>query len=243
MRRRTPPCTDCAAPAYTPGPHPGGYRAGLTFRSHSGARPTPGRVGYSGGRRGRPKALAGQPALLSDERLAVLRGRCCNEGVEIAPGVTRRWHATGTLLVLVVAAAALLLPLGSTGWLGQALEWFIGLTTRIRVMLLLLFSLLITLLLHPLRFLLKPGNCGSAVLPQRPILDLPTQIEATRRLPDWLGGALFWVVVVLVGDAYWRSTCGPTVGCAASEGPGSHGFTSGGTAFTPGLLARCKRSL
>ena len=63
--------------------------------------------------------------LLSDARLAVLRGRWYNEDVEIAPRVMRRWHVTGTLMVLAVAAAALLLPLGSTGWLGQALEWLI----------------------------------------------------------------------------------------------------------------------
>lgn len=31
-------------------------------------------------------------------------------------------------------------------------------------------------------------------------MDLPTQIGATRRLFDWLGGALYWVVVVLVAD-------------------------------------------
>ncbi len=38
--------------------------------------------------------------LLSDARLAVLRGRWYNEGVEVAPGVMRRWHAIGTLMVL-----------------------------------------------------------------------------------------------------------------------------------------------
>jgi hypothetical protein len=137
--------------------------------------------------------------LLSDARLAVLRGRWYNEGVEVAPGVMRRWHVTGALMVLVVAAAALLLPLGSTGWLGQALEWLIALIMRIIMMLLVLLSLLITLLLYPFRFLLKQGIDGSTALSQRPILVIPTQIEATRRLPDWLGGALLWVVVVLVG--------------------------------------------
>jgi hypothetical protein len=137
--------------------------------------------------------------LLSDARLAVLRGRWYNEGIDIAPVVTRRWHVTGTLMVLVVAAAALLLPLGSTGWLGQALEWIMALTLRIMIMLVVLFSLLISLLLYPLRFLLKQGNDGSDLLSQRPILDIPTQVEAARRLPDWLGGALLWVVAVLVG--------------------------------------------
>ncbi len=147
--------------------------------------------------------------LLSDARLAVLRGRWYNEGIEIAPAVMQRWHLTGTFMVLVVAAAAMLLPLGPTGRLGQALEWLIALTMRLMMMLALLFSLLMTLLLYPLRFLLKQGNDGSAVPPRGPIWDIPTQIEATRRLPDWLGGALLWVVVVLVGGylvaAYLRA--------------------------------------
>jgi hypothetical protein len=137
--------------------------------------------------------------LLSDARLAVLRGRWYNEEVEIAPGVMRRWHVTGTFMVLAVAAAALLLPLGSTAWLGQALEWLINLTIRIMMMLQLLFFLLITLLSYPFHSLLKPGNDEAAVLLQRPILQIPPEIEAARRLPDWLGGALLWVVVVLVG--------------------------------------------
>ena len=137
--------------------------------------------------------------LLSDARLAVLRGRWYNEGVEMAPAVTRRWHVTGLLTVLTVAAVALLLPLGSTGWLGQALEWLIALTIRIMISLLLLLSLLLNLLLYPFRLLLKQGNAALAVSSQRPISIIPTQVEATSWLPDWLGGALLWVAVVLVG--------------------------------------------
>lgn len=137
--------------------------------------------------------------LLSDARLAVLRGRWHNEGVAMAPDVTRRWHMTGTLIVSAVAAAALLLPLGTTGWLGEALEWFIALTARIMMALLLLLSLLVTALLYPLRFLLKPGDDGATALQKWPNLHIPTQIEATQRVPDWLGGALLWGAVVLIG--------------------------------------------
>jgi Domain of unknown function (DUF4129) len=137
--------------------------------------------------------------LLSDARLAVLRGRWYNEDVKISPGVMRYWHITGLLMILIVAGAALLLPLGSTDWLGQALEWVIALAMRIVMALLLLLSLLMSLLLYPFRFLLKPGGDEPIGVLPRPTLDLPTQTEAANRLPDWLGGAVFWIAVAVVG--------------------------------------------
>lgn len=137
--------------------------------------------------------------LLSDARLAVLRGQWYNEDVEIAPGVMRHWHMTSFLMMLAVAGVALLLPLGSTRGLGQALEWVIALSMRIAMILLFLLSLLISLLLYPLRFLLQPGGSESIGALSRPTFDLPTQTEAANRLPDWLGGVVLWGMVLLVG--------------------------------------------
>jgi hypothetical protein len=136
--------------------------------------------------------------LLSDARLAVLRGRWYNEGVTIASPVTRRWHLTGLLVLLMVAALALLLPLGSTGWLGQALEWLIALVMRLLMAIFFLISLLIALLAYLSQLLFGKPADQPARAPAVPSLDIPTQAEAARRLPDWLGGAALWIVAGLV---------------------------------------------
>lgn len=105
-------------------------------------------------------------------------------------------------MLLVVAGVALLLPLGSTGWMGQALEWFIAVAMRAIMVLLFLFSLLMTLLLYPLRFLLKLGEAGPLQSSERPTLNIPTQAEVVNRLPDWLGGAVLWTTI-----DWWADTC------------------------------------
>ena len=150
--------------------------------------------------------------LLSDARLAVLRGRWYNERVEIAPPVMRRWHLSGLLVLLLVAGAALLLPLGSTGWLGTALEWFIALLIRIAMGLMLLLSMLAALLLYPLSWLRGNDEAQPVVPPTLPVI--PTQAEATqpparlvgrRPLVDRHRG---WSSVICC-----RPTFGPAGGC------------------------------
>lgn len=134
--------------------------------------------------------------LLSDARLAVLRGRWFNQRIEIAPAVLRRWHFSSVLMVALVAGLALLLPLGSTGRLGQAVEWLMALVLRIVLALLSLLALLFWLLSYPLRFLSDSGSEASPLA--EPALQIPTQTEVTRHFPDWLGGAVVWVVLALV---------------------------------------------
>jgi len=134
--------------------------------------------------------------LLSDARLAVLRGRWYNERIEIATSVTQRWHLTSLLILLTVAGIALLLPLGSTGWLGQAVEWVLALIFRLLMGLFLLISALITFLLYLIR---SPAE-STEVIPAQPsrLPLVPTQAEVVRRLPDWVGGATLWVVIGVV---------------------------------------------
>ena len=55
--------------------------------------------------------------LLSQGRLAVLRGRWFNQEVEMRPALIRRWHTNSLVFVGLIALVALLLPLGSTSWL------------------------------------------------------------------------------------------------------------------------------
>ncbi len=136
--------------------------------------------------------------LLSDARLAMLRGRWYNGRITIASSLLRRWHGLGQLVLIAVAAIALLLPLGPVGPLAHALEWLIALLARIGLFLWALLIFLVSVLSYPLRWLLSRGTesppQGISALP------LPIQTEAAARalLPDWLPGALTWTVIGLV---------------------------------------------
>lgn len=134
--------------------------------------------------------------LLSDARLAVLRGRWFNQRIEIAPSVLRKWHFSSVLMLALVAGLALLLPLGSTGRLGQAVEWLMALAFRIVLALLSLLSLLFWLLSYPLRLLSESGSEAQPVA--APALQIPTQAEVAWHFPDWLGGAVVWATLALM---------------------------------------------
>lgn len=137
--------------------------------------------------------------LLSDARLAVLRGQWYNQHVEVAAPVFRRWHWNSLFVLLAVAALALLLPIGSTGPLTRALEWVLALLVRIGMVVGFVFSTLLMLLLYPLRWLFAGGSEEAAPAPGP--LELPTQAEVVSRMqiPEWVRGAAVWVIVALVG--------------------------------------------
>ncbi len=137
--------------------------------------------------------------LLSDARLAVLRGQWYNQRVEVAAPVFRRWHWNSLFVLLAVAAVALLLPIGSTGPLTRALEWLLALLVRAGMVVSFLLSALLSLLLYPLRWLFADGESAPAAAPAP--LELPTQTEmiSQMQIPDWVRGAVVWVVVALVG--------------------------------------------
>ena len=135
--------------------------------------------------------------LLSHGRLAVLRGRWYNQEVEIGDSLIRRWHASSVVFVVLIALAALLLPLGTTGGLARALEWLIALLPRIAIAMVFLFTLLIALIAQLLRSIF---GAGAEMLPEAQVpaplpQAIPTQAEMTSRLPPWLGGALLWLAV------------------------------------------------
>lgn len=135
--------------------------------------------------------------LLSDARLAMLRGRWYNERVIIAPALLRRWRWLGLVVLLVIGAAALFLPLGPVTPLADALSWLLALLVRAGMFLIMLLMYLLSVLLHPLRSLLSEREEAPPELAPAP----PSQAEMIERmsLPDWLGGALVWAVVGLAG--------------------------------------------
>jgi hypothetical protein len=134
--------------------------------------------------------------LMSQARLAVLRGRWYNQDIRIMPQVLRRWQVNGLLMLLLVAGLAALLPIGSTNWLGMILEMVIAFLVRIAYFLLMLMTALIGLLLYPLRFLFN--SQGTEAPASMPAMQVPSQAEVAKQLPDWLSGSVVWVIVALI---------------------------------------------
>jgi len=134
--------------------------------------------------------------LISQARLAVLRGHWYNQDIEVQPVVLRRWHMNSLLAVLLIGAVAAFLPMGTTSWLSAALEAALALVMRLGYLLVFLLTVLLALLLWPLRLLMQTGEPPPAPLAAAP--EIPTQAEVVSRLPDWLGGALLWLIVALI---------------------------------------------
>ena len=135
--------------------------------------------------------------LISEGRLAVIRGRWYNQGVNVMPGVLQRWHMSSLLVILAIAMVAALLPLGSTSGLAVAMEFLLGLAIRAGYALLFVMIAVLSALLYPLRFLFRSSG-GAESAPPPAQLNIPSQAEATSHLPPWLGGAVYWVVLGLI---------------------------------------------
>jgi hypothetical protein len=133
--------------------------------------------------------------LLSEGRLAVLRGRWYNQGISVMPGVLKRWHLSSVLIILMVALVAALLPLGRTGPLATALEYVFGLMARAGQVALAVILFLFTVLLWPLRFLFSSSDQQQpAQAPPR--FEMPPPQQAAGHLPPWLGGAIYWTLIL-----------------------------------------------
>jgi hypothetical protein len=135
--------------------------------------------------------------LMSEGRLAVLRGHWYNQGIAVMPGVLQRWHLSSIAIVLLVAMLAAILPLASTGGLAQVLEVVLGALFRAGYFVVAALFFLMSVILYPLRFLFANQQGQEASPPPR--FDMPEQAQAaTSHVPAWLGGAIYWVLIALV---------------------------------------------
>ena len=135
--------------------------------------------------------------LLSEGRLAVLRGRWYNQGIAVMPGVLKRWHLGSVLIILLVALVAALLPLGRTGPLATALEYVLDLMVLVGQFVLAVLFFLFTVLLWPLSFLFRSANEQTPARPP-PRLEIPPPQQINTHLPAWLGGAIYWALILAV---------------------------------------------
>lgn len=136
--------------------------------------------------------------LMSQGRLAVLRGRWYNQEVDIRESLIRRWHLNSLVFVGLLALVALLLPLGSTSWLAGIVEFVITLLVRIVMFFGFVIGLLIALLATLLSRLF--GSPAPAPAPElvAPPQAVPSQADVAAHLPPWLGSASLWLVVALI---------------------------------------------
>lgn len=134
--------------------------------------------------------------LISQARLAVLRGRWYNQDVEVQPIVLRRWHVNSVLAVSLIGLVAAFLPMGTTSWLSAAVQALLALIMRLGYLVMFLLATFLALLLWPLRFLTQLDAAARPDLTALP--QVPSQAEAMSWLPDWLGGAVLWSICLLV---------------------------------------------
>jgi hypothetical protein len=139
-------------------------------------------------------------ALLSQTRLAVLRGRWYNQDIEVRPDVLRRWHVNALAAMLVIGAVAAFLPIGSTGRFSPLVNALFAILMQVFFLILTLLTLLLTALFYPFRNLFN----SNAPLPpmEVPENELITQAEVARQIPAWLGGLLVWLVIGLLASYF-----------------------------------------
>jgi len=131
--------------------------------------------------------------LMSQGRLAMLRARWRMQGIAGERTVMRRWPFFTLLLLLVVSVLAALMPLGSTWRLGYWLEVAVLSLARVIYAILFFITTLVALLLSALGLGSELMRRERAPLePPQP----PAQPPATGwRLPEWLGGLVFWLLM------------------------------------------------
>lgn len=135
--------------------------------------------------------------LVSQGQLALLRTRWLLDRVPWSESVLRQWPLYVMLLLLIIGLLSTLLPFGGTFLLGQllfgALNFFFNALISIFRFFMGLFLLLIAALV---------GEAPDSPAPEAPPPPPPPTMEplppAASVLPEWTGGALFWISMALI---------------------------------------------
>src|SRR5690606_4161227 len=117
----------------------------------------------------------------------------------IEPALGRQWNRTALWLIVGIAAAAALLPIGSTFALAQILQFLILIIVGIVQV---LFFILVFLLNLPLSLLARDTGNSEPELIEPPDLSPPDALFVPPPLveagPNLVANGLFWLVIVVV---------------------------------------------
>lgn len=136
--------------------------------------------------------------LHSQARLAVLRARWQRERIPGIALVTAKWHRRAIILILGVGLVASLLPFGSSLGLAIILSALLRATLYLYFLFFALFALFLNLIYSLLGSKSPPPQPRPLEPIPTPAPHLPPPILPTLSLPDWAGGAVFWVLALLV---------------------------------------------
>lgn len=133
-------------------------------------------------------------ALTSQARLAMLRAQWLLDGVELPERLPARWRRFSLLIIAFIGLLAALLPLGSTWQLGAIVNavamFFVRIALLVAFLIASAFAMVMSLLDEPMPMPEMPEELVSP--PPLP------EIAPVWQAPPWLGGALIWLVVLIV---------------------------------------------
>lgn len=135
--------------------------------------------------------------LVSQGQLALLRTRWLLDRVPSSAQVLRQWPVYVILLIIAIGLLSTLLPFGGTFLLAQILfgllNFFFNLLLTIFQFFMGLFLLLIAALMGE-----TPESPPLEAPPAAPPPVIEPLPPAAALLPDWAGGALFWITMILI---------------------------------------------
>ncbi len=139
--------------------------------------------------------------LIGLSQLALLRSRWILDKMPMRSSILNNWPTYVTVMVAIVALLAALMPLGDTFLLGKILNFIIGSVLTVVWGVLQFFAALLMLFFSLFRGESAPvADTPQAVPTFAP--PLSRRLRPLAILPEWTGGAIFWVLMaLLLGNA------------------------------------------
>ncbi|MER2599946.1 MAG: DUF4129 domain-containing protein [Caldilineales bacterium] len=134
--------------------------------------------------------------LLSQARLAMLRARWSQEGVEIEANLPQRWQRTALVIIGGLGVLAALLPLGSTWQLGGIVNTVVLVLVRVVIFIVFAISVIFGSILSLFGYDKPLPELPEEVVPAEVLP--PQVVEPLLQSPAWLPGVTFWLTVAMI---------------------------------------------
>ena len=139
--------------------------------------------------------------LAAQARLALLRARWSQEGVEMAPHLAQRWNRTALAWIGGLALLAALLPLGSTWRLSAIANTVAVFAMRLALLVAFLIASAFALLLNLFGYQKPLPEMTEEFMQLEPEVIASAEVS---QVPPWIGGVSLWLVVgIVVAVALW----------------------------------------